>query len=78
MSILKNSYFSDGLCIDESKVSVLIVGFIINTLLISFLCLKALTTDVSQVPFEILQNIHFALIVAIGGVNLSGILKKGK
>lgn len=78
MSFLKDSFFSDGLCIDESKVSVLIVAFIINTLLISYLCVKALTTDVSQVPFEILQNIQFALIVAIGGVNLSSIFAKGK
>ena len=78
MSFLKDSFFSDGLCIDESKVSVLIFGFIINTILISFLCVKALTTNVSQVPFEMLQNIHFALIVAISGVNLGTLLKKGK
>ena len=78
MSLLKNSFFSDGLCIDESKVSVLIIAFIINTLTITTISFLSLKMDISRVPIDVLQNIHFALIVAISGVNLSTLLTRGK
>lgn len=73
MTDLKSSvqhYWSNGLCIDESKISTLIVLTVLNQLLVTGLSIAAIKYDVSQVPFEVLQNIQFVLIAGISSINL--------
>lgn len=73
-----NHYWSDGLCIDETKISALIVLAVWNQMIISFLVLKGLTQDISHIPFDMLQNLQFVLIAAISSINLGAIFAAKK
>ncbi len=76
--ISDNSFWSNGLCIDETKISVLIFLTVWNQMLISFLMIQGLTHDISNIPFDVLQNIQFVLIAAISSINLGAIFTNKK
>lgn len=65
----KNSFFSDGLSVDESKVSVLILSYIFVCAVVMFLCITNKETIIAK-------DVFIAILVGVTGINISDKITK--
>lgn len=63
------SFWKDGLSIEESKVSVIVITYLIGFIVTSYLCMKLGNVDV-------MQNIFLANLAAIAGINVTSYFTK--
>lgn len=60
----KSSFFSDGLSVDESKVSVLIISYIAVCAIVMYLCIANNETIVAK-------DVFIAILVGVSGINVT-------